>query len=146
MSESIEMKKVSKPIERVTVAEALKDKLANLAAQATSALQGIASVTKSDIVNLLIEDHPDELSDAQIGRLKSTHIDQVKYAFWIAQRLKTARDAGEAITIQELLAQSQPLVNTSNASAGKRTRRKRKAKDETASIPLQTDHDNQEQS
>ena len=145
MDEAIEVKKASKPIERVTVAESLKDKLAILVTQATDSLQGIASVNKSDIVNLLIEDHPDKLSDVQIGKLKSTHIDQVKYALWIAQRLKAARDAGEPMTIQELLAQSQSVVNVANTATGKRTRRKRKPNGEIGSEPKQASSLNEEQ-
>lgn len=139
MDESIKEKKITKPIERATISDSLKDKLAHLAAQATESLQGITSVTKSDIVNLLIEEHPAKLSVTQLNKLKATHIDEVKYAFWIAERLKVAREAGEKVTIQDLLSQNHPCI-----SATKRTRRKRKQSEDSVTS-IQDSHSSNDQ-
>lgn len=123
MDESTEKKKPNKHIERVTIGDAFKDKLTRLKDQATEALRGISSITRSDIVNLMIDEHPDELSLAQIDKLKATHVDQVKYAFWIAQRLKAAHQSGEQVTIHELLAQ-EPFAEVKKPK-GKRGPRKK---------------------
>lgn len=124
MDESTEKKKTNKHIERVTIGDAFKDKLTRLKDQATEALRGISSITRSDIVNLLIDEHPDELSLAQIDKLKATHVDQVKYAFWIAQRLKAAHQSGEQMTIHELLAQ-EPFAQAQKTKGNKRGPRKK---------------------
>lgn len=125
MQEELEKQNANASIERATISEDLKEKLSALAAQANEALSGVASVTKSDIVNLLLEDHSNELSEIQIEKLRSRHVDEVKYAFWIAKRLKQARANGEALSFQDILAQnSMPLP--ARAATQKRTRRKRK--------------------
>lgn len=128
-------KKITKPIERVTINDQFKDKLAALTEQANAALQGIANVTKSDLINLFLDEHPVELSLKQIERLKTTHIDQVKYAFWIASRLKAARDAGEIVTLNDLLKQIQPVVT--GVGLVQKKRRGRKRKDEANKIETQ---------
>ena len=123
-------KKTAKQIERAVIDDALKDKLARLVDQGNSALQGIATVTKSDIVNLVLEGHADELSGAEIERLKVTHLDQVKYAFWVANKLKTARAAGESLSLQDVLAMSSPAIN-GPARAPKLPRKKKDKSDHT---------------
>src|SRR5688500_9935480 len=100
MSEEINSK-IAKPIERVTVSESLKEKLAALTAQANLALQGIATITKSDVVNLVLEDHADLLSPLELERLRALHIDQVKLALWLASEMRDAKRAGENVTLKE---------------------------------------------
>lgn len=125
MPEELDNQNVTNTIERATICEQQKEKLSILAAQANDALSGVASVTKSDIVNLLLEEHPTELSEAQIEKLRSRHVDEVKYAFWIAKRLKQARANGETLTLNDLLAQNSiPLP--AHEVPQKRARRRRK--------------------
>ena len=125
---SDENKRNAVPVERATIAEDQKNKLAALAAQANEALKGIASITKSDIVNLMIEEHSDELCDRQIEKLRNRNVDEVKYALWIAKRLREARSAGESLTIKELMQES-PLVQASNGPRAVRRTRRRKSPD-----------------
>ena len=125
MQEEQEKQNTNAAIERATISEAHKEKLSALAAQANEALSGVASVTKSDIVNLLLEDHPKELSEVQIEKLRSRHVDEVKYAFWIAKRLKQARANGEALSLHDILAQNS-MPTPAREGSQKRTRRKRK--------------------
>lgn len=118
-------KKPQKPIERVTVSEELKAKLANLTSQANEALQGIASVTKSDVVNLIIHEHPGELDAWEIDRLKSTHIDEVKFSAWIAQEMKNAKRAGETVTFKELLERCEIALAGKQPRAKPRTKKRK---------------------
>ena len=119
-------KKQMKSIERVTISDALKEKLSSLSDQATKALNGMASITKSDIVNLLIEEQKDDLSNLQIEKLKARHLDQVKYAYWIANQLKEARNNGESLTLEDLMTKNQNFIG--NLSKRKKTRKKSQVK------------------
>jgi hypothetical protein len=121
----------AKQVERAVISDALKGKLNGMKDQANVALQGIACVTKSDIVNLILADHADALSLAEIDKLKASHLDQVKYAFWIAKRLKEAQAAGEQLTLQDLLATSQPVM-MENPVKARRPRKKKDSSDQAA--------------
>lgn len=125
MDEVKENAKPQKQIERVTIEDRLKEKLTKLTEQANSSLQGIATVTKSDVANMLLEAHPDVLSHTEIEALKATHLDQVKFAYWVANRLKEARAAGETLTMQDVLAMSQPVMGSKPARTIRRPRKKK---------------------
>lgn len=118
-------KKSQKPIERATVAEDLRPKLQSMCEQANAALNGIATVTKSDVVCLILEQHHGVLSSDELEALRAKHFDEVRFALWMANKLKEARDAGESLSIKELMAQGQSILDTVPRRAVKRTRRKR---------------------
>jgi len=63
-------KSKAKNLERVTIDDLLKEKLAALTAIANDSLEGVCSISKSDVVNLILKMHPDELSKNQILELK----------------------------------------------------------------------------
>jgi hypothetical protein len=120
-----EKNKQSKQIERAVICDSLKEKLAAMRDQANTVLQGVATITKSDVVNLILEGHASQLSPTEIENLKERHLDQVKFAFWVAKRLKEAQAAGESLTIQDILAASHSVMATPTT----RIRRPRKKKD-----------------
>jgi len=120
---SDEKKRAAKPLERVTIDPSLKEKLIRLTEQASAAMQGIASITKSDLVNMFLEDHAEELSAREIERLKATHIDQVKLAQWLADEMRSAKRAGESVTLKELLERCELALTKPRAE--KRTRKKK---------------------
>lgn len=131
--EVVNQKKKMKSVERVTVSDALKEKLSSLSDQATKALNRMASITKSDIVNLLIEEQKEALSVLQIEKLKARHLDQVKYAYWIANQLKEARNNGESLTLEDLITKNQILVS----STKKRRKKKSEEKNNKTTISLE---------
>jgi hypothetical protein len=122
--------KITKQVERAVISDALKTKLQAMTDQANAALQRIATVTKSDIVNLILGGHADELSSAEIDQLKALHLDQVKYAFWVAKRLKEARTAGESLSMQDVLAMSQPMMTEATPRLPRRPRKKKEKPDQ----------------
>lgn len=115
--------KLQKPIERATISDSLKEKLVNLTAQANKMLQGIATVTRSDVINLILQDHAAELSSPEIEQLKRTHIDQVKLALWLADEVKNAKRMGEQVSLKELIERCESIV----PKKAKRRPRKKKS-------------------
>jgi hypothetical protein len=94
--------KQKKAIERVTIGASLKEKLAQLTAEANEVLGGVASVTKTDVVNVLLRGHDDALSTEEIKILKESHVDAVKVAEWVSESMKAAAKAGEPVSLQAL--------------------------------------------
>lgn len=116
--------KSQKAPERAIIAESQKEKLALLTAQANEALSGIATVTKSDVVNLLLELHGDKLNKIEIDRLRNIHFDEVKFAQWMANRLREARSSGESISLLDLVARGRDLVDHARVLPARRPRKK----------------------
>jgi hypothetical protein len=46
---------------------------------------------------------PARSTRAQLTALKEKHLDPVKYAFWVASKLKAAKTDGKSITMDEVL-------------------------------------------
>lgn len=137
MKEAIETPKSLKAIERATIAESLKPKLISLCEQANAALNGIATITKSDIVNLLLEGHSGSLSKDELDRLRVAHFDEVRFASWMATRLKEARSTGESVSLMELFEQGKALISPAQPRA---TRRYREKKQEGHSEQIEAQH------
>lgn len=125
MDEVMENGKPQKQIERVTIEDQLKEKLTSLTEQANAALQGVATITKSDVANMILSQHSHELNPTEIETLRATHVDQVKFAFWVANRLKEARANGENLTMEQLLVGSQSVVSDRPARMPRRPRKKK---------------------
>ena len=121
-----EVKKPGKTVDRVNISEALREKLGALTEQANAALQGIASVGKGDIVNMILGDHPDTLSVKEIENLRAAHVDQVKLALWLAGAVREAKRAGENVTLKELLDRCESALAPQKTRAAPRTKRKPK--------------------
>ena len=131
MSETNDTKKVLKPIERVTILEGMKPKLQSLCDQANEALQGMASISKSDIVNLLLEAHSGTLTKVETESLRATHFDEVRFAQWMANRLKTARTSGESVSLMDLVERGKELVAGPREKTPRRPRKRKERTDET---------------
>lgn len=127
--------KIAKQVERAVIDDKQKGKLAAMTDQANAILQGIATVTKSDIVNLILANHGETLNDAELEELKSSHLDQVKYAFWLAKRLKEAKALGQDLSLQDLLAQSHPVISQPPQKAPRRPRKKKEGLESAAEEP-----------
>ena len=113
--------KIPKPaFERITLQPKAKEKTERWLEQATHSIRGL-NLSKSDLVNWLVESHADELSPEMLTRLRDAYFDEVKFTAWALGQLKEARERGESLTLSELLSVAQPTVE-----AKPRVRRKRR--------------------
>lgn len=128
VSENKKAKKTYKALERVTIEDGLKDKLNSLTVAANESLQGIAEVSKSDVVNLILKLHEDQLSKIETDELKKTHFDVFKCLTWLQNQAKDAKDKGAQVSLKELFEKSSEfMVEEANGSIGK-VRKPRKNK------------------
>jgi hypothetical protein len=65
-------------------------------------------ITRADIVNFLLLDHPETLSSEERSKLGNAHFDDVKFGFWIARTLRMKRANGESVTYDQLYAEHRP--------------------------------------
>lgn len=121
-------KKFYKALERVTIEDDLKDKLNSLTVAANESLQGIAEVSKSDVVNLILKLHADALSKIETDELRKTHFDVFKCLAWLQTQAKDAKDKGADVSLKELFEKSNELMADASGVAVKKVRKARKNK------------------
>lgn len=121
-------KKVYKALERVTIEDDLKDKLNSLTLAANESLQGIAEVSKSDVVNLILKLHADALSKTETDELRKTHFDVFKCLAWLQTQAKDAKDKGADVSLKELFEKSNELMADVSSVAVKKVRKTGKIK------------------
>lgn len=122
------LKKTYKALERVTIEDGLKDKLNSLTAAANESLQGIAEVSKSDVVNLILKLHEDQLSKIETDELKKTHFDVFKCLTWLQNQAKDAKDKGAQVSLKELFEKSSEFMTETTNSQAVKARKPRKIK------------------
>ena len=104
-------KKIYRQLERVSINDEHLAKLNALADQANQALSGVATVTKSDIVNLTVGRRETVLSKSEIEELKAVHFDVFKYLSWLQGQAKSAKENGNDLTLKELFERSQSVID-----------------------------------
>ena len=105
---------------RIT-ADAVK-RLAAWNEQMGDRLRGVR-LTRSDLVNFLILNHPDALSGGEMKDLQARYFDEVKLIQWALVELVAAKARGEDVTFDDIMAQYKP------AETGAPRTRKRKSDD-----------------
>jgi hypothetical protein len=121
-------KKVYKALERVTIEDDLKDKLNSLTVAANESLQGIAEVSKSDVVNLILKLHAEELSKTETDELRKIHFDVFKCLAWLQTQAKDAKDKGADVSLKDLFEKSNELMADTVGILPKKPRKPRKSK------------------
>ena len=127
-AEAKKNKKIYKALERVTIENDLKDKLNSLTTAANESLQGIAEVSKSDVVNLILKLHADSLSKLETDELRKTHFDVFKCLAWLQTQAKDAKDKGADVSLKDLFEKNNELMSAASNVAIKKVRKARKNK------------------
>ena len=102
--------KTKKLIERITIDESLTYKLQNLTQLANESLQGMTTISKSDVINLILKLHEESLSKNEIEELRKAHFDIFKCLTWLQNQAKEAKENGSQVTLHELLSKSSELM------------------------------------
>lgn len=97
-----------------------------LSDQVQSALGDLVQISQKDIVNFLIQERSNELTDSEISKIKSEHFDIVRALKRATQEAIKAKQDGHEIQLDELLKIIQtPSVNKNQPSKKPRGRRKK---------------------
>ena len=132
-------KKSVRAVDRVTLGSAEAERVMTWIDQLGIASKGYLDLTKSDVVNFLIREHPQELSLKEIRGIRSSHYDPVRHMNWITPRLKEAlakNDMAQVAILQQEIRSIELSVTSrttavprDNTLAKKSVRKKRKSND-----------------
>lgn len=123
--------------DRIKVSAAAVQRLAAWNVQLAERLRGI-KLTRSDLVNFIILNHPEALTAVELNELQARHFDEVKFVLWAVEEKKAAQARGDDITIAEIMAQNRPGVMDAPRS--------RSRKSDSAKISENTEKKAQKQS
>jgi len=82
--------KVKTQIDRVTLNKDESEKLNRWLVQIKESSKGFLDLTRSDLVNYLIQSHDDALSTKEIKRIRQANYSLIKHLNWITPQLKKA--------------------------------------------------------
>lgn len=100
--ESVSETKVTRSLDRVTLGEGGAAKIDCWLKQLQEASRGYLSLSRSDLVRFIVQEHRNELSPAEIKRLRIIHYDPVRHIQWLMPQLKAALAASDAARVAEL--------------------------------------------
>lgn len=96
-------KKLNRPnTDRIAINKSNTERLNRWIEQAQEQINGI-KINRTELLNCLIELHDDLLNAAEITEINKRFFDEVKFAEWMTQELRAARNRGENISLQELM-------------------------------------------
>ena len=84
-------------IDRITLNPTNRNKLDQWLVELESQLNGIVKITRTDLVNCLIELHSNQLSDTEIKAAAKYCFDEVRWLTSAMERLKKAKKAGTTV-------------------------------------------------
>jgi len=94
--------------DRITINKNNTERLNRWIEQAQNQINGI-KINRTEMLNCLLELHDDVLSANEIVEINKRFFDEVKFAEWMTQELRAARNRGESVSLQELMAKFRPM-------------------------------------
>jgi hypothetical protein len=101
-----------KAVERVVLGKAQAEKIDVLAEAVNSRFSGMLRATRSDLVNFLIDEHSENLSDVEAASLKKRLYSEVRFTSWALAQLRQAKQNGISLTLDDLRAQADMTTQT----------------------------------
>lgn len=131
------LKSKVKFVERITIEERFWEKLASLTNQANDSFQGMARVSKSDVINFMLQMHGDDFSVAELKELRGQHFNEIKFSQWVTAQLKKAQANGEQVNLKDLFERNLNLLEGSNPQPRQRRQYRRKQKEKDSEQPAE---------
>lgn len=94
--------KVKNQIDRVTLTKEGSEKLNQWLIQVKDSTKGFLDLSKSDLVNFLIQNHSLDLSKKEIKQIRTSHYSLIKHLNWITPQLKKAIEENNQDLVKSL--------------------------------------------
>lgn len=109
------MVEVDKPsIDRISLNQKNRNKLDKWLDDINKHLNGMVKVTRTDLVNCLLEQHSIDLSDSEISATAKYCFDEVRWLNSAMERLKKAKKSGAMVSMETLLDERNALLGESH--------------------------------
>jgi hypothetical protein len=122
MENQNETQSTKTPQERVTIHREAASRIDGWVTELQSTVRGL-KLTRSDVVNWLVQSHSDSLTSREIEDIKQKYFDEVEFTEWALRELKEARGRGEKLSLSDLLGRN-PSIQFNRPSATSRKPRK----------------------
>lgn len=93
----------------------------HIAQQIEDEFNGVIRLSNKEIVNFLIQERTDVLSAVELKIVKEKHFDEVRAAQWALKKLKSAKEAGQALTLHEVLGTLQLTASKKSERSGRQS-------------------------
>jgi hypothetical protein len=113
-------------IDRITLNPTNRNKLDQWLIELESQLNGVVKITRTDLVNCLIELHSNRLSDSEIKAAAKYCFDEVRWLNSAMERLKKAKKAGETLSMETLLNERNAFLGEANKAPRGRSKAQKK--------------------
>jgi len=108
------------PIDRISLTPSNRKRVDKWLELLEEKLQGMAKITRTDLVNSLLELRSQELSQSEIQMIAKNSFDEVRWLNYAVERLKSAKKNGESLSMDQLLEERNSLLGESiKASRGR---------------------------
>jgi hypothetical protein len=117
--------KATDSVDRIVLRRLENDKLQGWVAALNARFDGMIRVTKSDLANILVRQHADELSEAEVKTIEAEMFDEVRWLNWAVAKLRQAKKDGVPLTLNDLVAK-RDLIGKQRGPSTKSARPRRK--------------------
>lgn len=121
----------SESTERLTLKPSELLKLDRWVSELNQKFNAMIRLTKSDLANFLIRQHPDTLSDSEVAQIENENFDEVRWLNWALNQIRSAKKDGQILTLNDLMTKRQLEPNPSP----KTSKRKRSNQNESPINP-----------
>lgn len=113
-----------------------------MVAQVEQAFGGMVKLGTKDIANFLISSRGTDLDTGELAQIREKFFDEVRAAQWPLNQLKQAKDAGQPLTLADVLSQLQ-VPNTKRHTRERASKRPRKVTPDIESNEADSSNDGQ---
>lgn len=89
--------------DRITLGKEESAKIDGWILQIEQKTNGMVQLSKSELLNYLVQKKNSELSTSEINQIRKERYDEVKFIHWALMKIKEAKRSGETITLEDLM-------------------------------------------
>ena len=139
--DSQKKKIVPKRYERLNVDLGLLSRVDAWCSQADEQFQGKATVSRSDVMSVVVSDHDERLSSTELNKLWERCFDAIQFMKAATKRFGEAKAKGENITLEDMVRSLKPAMAEARPRRAQSNTRRSKSVDQkaiTSSAPHST--------
>jgi hypothetical protein len=119
------------PIDRISLNPKNRMRLDKWIDEINAHLKGMVKVTRTDLVNCLLEEHSNSLSSLELNAAAKYCFDEVRWLNSAMDRLKKAKRVGETLSMEALLEERNALLGEGGKPLKGRPRKSQMAASES---------------
>lgn len=103
--------------DRITLSEFNRKKVDQWLTHLNEKLLGMVKISRTDLVNCLLERHSFELNENEIQAVAKATFDEVRWLNSAMERIKASKKSGELLSMDQLLEERKALLGEANRAS-----------------------------